>query len=331
MQYLQSLYDHPHPHFDNPPLDQTTTDDVHATGLEVFIKMAEVCTYQANYQKALEMLDQVLVVHSSHEIALTFKGFINCILGQRDESFTYFNRVLFHNPLNYSAFAHRGYLFIMEDSFKAAKQDLERSLQICKENAYANAYLGELAYREQRTFKALEHFNLSLCQETSYIGLVGRGKCFLKLNLVKNAAYDFETAVDLFPNFQEAESYLELIKNQIGSTTIKQCLALKKEAIDLELRKILTNMDKKALSCTKMGQKVLEIEAKLKTDEFRENLWLEKGFLELLLEKYDHALEDLNKALVLNPFNDQAYAHRGRIFYLYNLKLAAQNGRLICF
>ena len=111
-----------------------------------------------NYDKVMEICQDILQSKSDNEIALHLMGRIHHEKSQIDKARYYYQKVLDKNPKNVATLINMGMIARSEDKPEKAKQYYYRALSVDSTNLEARLNLGNLFFIIGKTDQAEEHY-----------------------------------------------------------------------------------------------------------------------------------------------------------------------------
>lgn len=195
-----------------------------------------------------------------------------------------FNKILTLEPSYSPAFVGRAYTKSLLEKYEEAFKDIEQALEINENSDLAYATLGEIYLRLRNYKKALENFN----------------KAITLNNLNNDALIGKINVLLLTENIKEAEKLADE--------------AIEKDATNdgfYYIRGLVYNYK------GKYEKAINEFDHALQLSPTKNlfNIYLNRGASKFIIQEYNEALEDLNMAIELNPYNSSAYHSRGRVYY----------------
>jgi len=136
--------------------------------------------------------------------------------GQNDpQALVYYDNALLVSPDNIDVMHAKAFYFQNHKDIQAAI-DLYKKINVL-DPSYSDAYLNTgLLYLEMDSLaKAHEHFNIMIKSDvTNPIGYFYRAYTFEQIGELKKARMDYEQAIKLAPDFEEAKNALELLTSR---------------------------------------------------------------------------------------------------------------------
>ena len=186
---------------------------------------------------------------------------------------------------------------------------------------------GLIALREKKYDKAWENFNKAIEMNPAYIEAYNkRGMCYYELKKYRNALTDFDRATQLDPNNERIRRMQTLLHQKLADAEGSK--------IDDELDDELGDKTDNTASGIKItnAMSVTEILRQTKSQATTGTVtkgdstaskskvitvfdYYNSALIAMRDGKYNKALEDLNKAIEMNPAHSEAYSKRGMCYY----------------
>ncbi len=176
-------------------------NDFSITANETQARAAEKIPQNGNLNN---LLFQALDAHSNQQYGHALKLY-DKIIEQKPEPYI---MSIVHN--------HRGMVFFALSKYESAMNDFNRAIQANPKNARAYCNRG-LVYRMNEKYdKAVEDFNTSISIDALYAdGYFNRAQVYYELKDYIQALNDCKKVLDLKPEYQAAQRFLQLVKSKI--------------------------------------------------------------------------------------------------------------------
>lgn len=176
--------------------------------IQAMIDQALQAQQQGDYDRTIELTDQILADDPQNFIAYNLRGSAHMELGNTDDALADYSKAIELGPLFPHSFYNRGRLLRLQGKYDEAVADLEKSADLSPVDfGYrANGNIGLIYYTQGEYVKALAAFNKSISANVENKADVYyfRGETYTAMNNWEAAIQDYETAVERFANYAEA-------------------------------------------------------------------------------------------------------------------------------
>lgn len=250
------------------------------------------CHRLGHYASAIENLDQAIALKPNDASLYNNRGFIRMGLEQFKEALADFDKATELAPEYMNAHNNRGLLYIAQGKYDLAIEQFNRAISI--DNQYVDAFnnRGFAEYESNKFAAALEDFNAAIQINSEYVNAYNnRGLLRARIGDYENAVIDFTQAMmlDSFnPKYYEH----------------RRDVYLKQSAFDMALldeKKIVWLLEFHRLSGEIAASKTPAAKLTQRANHY------------LNVTKLDKALEDLDRALELDPKSVDALVARASV------------------
>jgi tetratricopeptide (TPR) repeat protein len=268
----------------------------HARG-DIYVVTGEYEKATDDYTKAIEAMG-LPEAYYARSLAYHF-------LGRLTEALADLNAAINIDPSNYLFFHNRGSIYFSLKDYPRAQEDWKMSINLNPNYALAYFNCGVLARELGQYEESLNYFNRAIMLDpASFLAYNGRGAIHGYQNDHLEAIRDFSRAIEINPN--HPDGYSGRGWSYFNMEMYNEAVADYSAAIAL-----YPNM-----------QEIYNETTYYHSDTIYSFLfypdisayYFRRGTAYYLLEEYDEALSDLNKALELNPGNKYAYAIRAGVY-----------------
>lgn len=189
--------------------------------LDYMYLQAKIYRISGEYNKALELLDSVLVLDSLNANAIDEKAIVYAITGKPYETcLYYFNKALKIKEGDPVILGHRGALHYSYDQYRQAIKDYKVSLENDPKNDAMLYNLGLCYYSVDEDLVALLYFNKALkYNPRDPKAHFDRGMTYYYLDEYKKAKSDFKKAL----RYKQTENQYELLDDNEIKKYIADC------------------------------------------------------------------------------------------------------------
>jgi len=242
-----------------------------------------------------------------------------------------------------------------QNDFDGAIEEINKAIHMDSRNPQLYLQAGTIYQRAKNYEKAIEQFNQSIALDgRSYVVYANRGNCYEQLNQIPEAAADYDMAVELQPNNDFCYYIRANFENKVKN--YKPALADFDKAINLAPNKAfyyqgravvnhnLKNTDaeiadyKKALTIDPknlVAQSYLNSAYKntgdatnmfagydlaIKNNPNNKQAYISRGYAEMNAKKYDEAISDFEKVIVIDRDYIPAYLGKARVYLAQHQK-----------
>ena len=180
------------------------------------IDLAALFYYQKEYEKSLEIYDEILGRKEKDLDALYGRAL--CLLRQKneDEALAILEEVITLDPSYEKAYQQLAETLMDKKEYDRAIEILEEAVAKQPESALLNYQLGLSLYKENRKKDSIPYFNRAIELRPSRKDYINdRGFVYLGLGRYDDAIADFERSLELDPSYTLARQNLQLAKEAL--------------------------------------------------------------------------------------------------------------------
>jgi tetratricopeptide (TPR) repeat protein len=272
---------------EEPASESDTTQDPERS-VDVSAQSASTGGLAFPQQLTAEDFDKTIQILARYSTTYTERGLAYLQLGRNDEALTNLNAAKELNPFNVETYTNRGLAYIEMGRFETAIQDLDTSIEYDISNARAYAYRG-LAYLKLGQYEtALSNLEIAIGLDPyNPDAYANQGTAYLLLGQYTDAVSSLTEAIRLSSlSAKEADVY------GTAYAIINRP--------DLIVTNIPSNEELESISEAPNPKLAL--------------IYNQRGRAYSRLELFEPALQDLEKAVRLDPLNADIYASRIELF-----------------
>lgn len=250
------------------------------------------CHRLGHYASAIENLDQAIALNATDASLYNNRGFIRMGLEQFKEAMADFDKATELAPQYMNAYNNRGLLYIAQGKYDLAIEQFNKAIVI--DNQYVDAFnnRGFAEYESDKIGAALEDFNIAIQLNPDYVNAYNnRGLLRARIGDYENAVIDFTQAmmIDSFnPKYYEHRRDVYLKQSAFD----KALLDDKKIAWLVEYHQLTADIAASKNPAAKLTQRAVHY---------------------MNVSKLDKALDDLDRALTLDPKSINALVTRANV------------------
>jgi tetratricopeptide (TPR) repeat protein len=259
---------------------------LHGSSVNILVDKAKALNSIGKHKEAIIALTQAIELNKSESFLFSNRGYLYIDINEYSLSKNDFEVALYLDSLNFRAYAGLGKLCYLQKNYDQAIEYYKKANSI--KSFFEYHYTLSLCYSfSNRMNEAIEELNILLKIEENAKCYLDRGNYYSYLNQHEKALADFNKAIELFPNYNEA--YM----NRAYFIWFP-----KKEYV-----KALNDLNK-----------TIELDS---TNAFA---YSNRSYAYLGILKYNEALLDVNYSISLNPNNSYAYKNLALIHFALNNK-----------
>ena len=190
------------------PLVSPIPNQLDPAEIETVLQQAIAQYENQNFDNALEILEQVLVLAPNNFLAYNARGTVYSDLKDYDQAVADYTKVVELEPLFPHAYYNRGRVYSILEKFDDALADLQKSIGLSpNEFGYrANGNIGLIYHQMGEYDQALEAFDQSISynKENRADIYFYRGETYTALENYDAAIADYQAAIERFSNYDLA-------------------------------------------------------------------------------------------------------------------------------
>jgi len=246
-----------------------------------FLILGNDALAKQEYKEALRYYTEALKIDSCYTDALNNAGIVQYENGNYSDAVLNYDAAISCDPGFWDAYLNRANAYYELNELYRALDDLEYLQKKIPDSASVYFGLGLVQAKRRDYDKAITAFDQALVLDSGNAEiLVNRGTVYYYQNKYEEALQNLNTAIAIDPKEANAYNALALLKSELGSN---------QEAMELI-------------------EKALSIEA------YEPYFMNNRGYIRMMLND-SLAVEDINKAIVLDPRNGWAYRNKA-IWYM---------------
>lgn len=285
-----------------------------ASQAQLFFQRGLIYKNQKDNFRAIEDFDSSLAISRRNYHALIEKA--ECLIGvdQLDQASLALDTYLLNMPGAARAYVLKGLIFEKEGSLIRAEDEFSRALNYDPQSALALERRARLYVREGKPRKALEDIKTwSRISPNNPDLYIFRAEVQIKLRDFEAALADYSRAEALKPDDQIRKQktllYLKIEKPDLAYSAASKILEDRSEDLGALILSARSNIQ---LNRFKLAEAELKKALRINPTFAETSLYM--GVLKGKQGDHDEALENLNRAIELDPKSTDAYKERARIF-----------------
>lgn len=290
------------------------------------IELSDVKAKKGDYIGAKAGYNKVLLKEPNNITCLYKSGLMSVQMGiDLDDAIKDFTKAIQLKPKYSDAYWGRGMARKMKHEYKEASEDLEKAIKLDPNNDEAYISLAEVKYHLSDYEKADLYYSKYLKKYPKDFATYS-DRAFIRMERqnIKEAIDDFTKAIELNPNIQYKD-YLDrgkakyLTQDYVGAKN-DFYNSIEIEPNSIELLFSLSNFYNEHENCS---EAIIYLNKILILDNRNKQVYLNRGFTNNCLEKYDEAINDLNMYIAVDPNFGHTYILRG--YAKYHLGLTEES------
>lgn len=279
------------------------------------VRLAIKAQQQEQYAEAVEYYTKAIAFNDTVPDLFFNRSIVYQKLGQDNKALFDLKKVLKLNPKDADAYYNKAMIAYNQNKTHQAMRDFDKAIQNNSNHYNAYYYKGQILYKKKKYQEALNNFTYSIQIKPAIKSITQRALTFIKLKNYEGAIIDFNLILDREPEntdalYNRALVYDILERNTEALADFNKLLEIDFENIEAYLHRgnIYKEQEQWDLALDDLDFYIAN--AKNPSDD----AYGIRGIINLSKRHYANAIQDLNKAIGLNPKYAEYYFYLGLTF-----------------
>ena len=274
------------------------------------------CLNNQEYEKALEIIDELLELDASNIVSHINKSNILCILGKNEEALNCFEEIIKLDPNHRDAYFNKGNILAELKQYDEAIKAYDMAIKIDPSDSDAYANKGATLNGLQKYSEALKCLNTAIkLNPKNVYAYLNKGVTLSSLGKNEEALECINKAIELDTNNNRACVAKGTILNSLER--YEEALECYNKSIGLDPNDSITYFNKGfVLHKLEKHKEALEcLDTAIDLDPKNSSFYYNKGIMLAIANEYNEAIKSYDKSIELDTANSDAYHNKGALLH----------------